>query len=284
MTKRVLILALLLGMASCHRAARVEPNPETPASPPASPSTESTVSARPPALVASSRPGTPLPSPPAVPPELPPGLIPRVRTRVEVPGDRPLYVYHAPATEQRVIVYLHGVCGNVHAVDSWVEEATSYATLVAMLGDSPCAHRPGRYAWETGVSRLFERLEAALGVVRAERGGLLDLDRPILFGYSQGAARAEALAAQYPNRFPLVILGSPPTPPDAAQLGACRRVALLVGGEEDRRSLIAAREDLDRAQIDSQLFVLPHAHHGQYGPEAPRVVGSLLDWLMSAER
>ncbi|HEV8245001.1 MAG TPA: hypothetical protein VGP93_04505, partial [Polyangiaceae bacterium] len=52
-------------------------------------------------------------------PIFPPAIVTGQPTTLKVPGDKPLYVIHAPAEITRAIVYLHGWCGRVEAPESF---------------------------------------------------------------------------------------------------------------------------------------------------------------------
>jgi hypothetical protein len=54
---------------------------------------------------------------------------------VEVPGDRPLYLLPGNDGDARVIVYLHGMCGDVAAADYFREAVRAYGSLLALRGD-----------------------------------------------------------------------------------------------------------------------------------------------------
>ncbi len=214
-------------------------------------------------------------------PVLPDGLQVGEYTRLAVPQDRDLHVYHAPASVGRALVYLHGVCGNVHAVKPWVTRAVAFGTLIELVGDSPCKDRPGRFAWKAPVTSIIDRVDVALKHVQEARGSLLDPNEVVLFGYSQGAARAESMARAAPDRFRYVVLGSPPTEPDPEALGGCAAVAVLGGSEEDTRHLQRGVAALSAAGIRARFIFLPGAGHGQYGPQAAAVVASTLEWLLA---
>lgn len=218
----------------------------------------------------------------ALPPSLPSGVEVGARASLPVPGDRELLVYPAAAEQRLAFVYLHGVCGDVAAVESWAEVVIERGTLIVLRGDSACAARPGRYAWRAPIAQLARRIDLALARVKDWRGGLLDVAEVVLIGYSQGAARAEALAAHRPGRFSRVILASGPTEPDAASLAGAAGVVLLGGTEEDTRHLSAGERALQLAGVRARLFALPGAHHGQYGPEGARVMDEALSWLLGS--
>ncbi|HET9953590.1 MAG TPA: hypothetical protein VFQ61_03755, partial [Polyangiaceae bacterium] len=75
----------------------------------------------------SATPGLPagpgFPAGPVAEPTLPGDTVLDRPVLVPVPGDKPVLVLHAPATNTQAIVYLHGLCGNVRAVESWKEAA-----------------------------------------------------------------------------------------------------------------------------------------------------------------
>jgi predicted esterase len=211
---------------------------------------------------------------------LPDGVRVGEHTRIPIPNDRAVHVYHAPAEQRRAVVYLHGVCGDINAVRSWIDRAVSFGTFIELVGDSPCEHHPGRYAWKAPVTSILDRVRVALRTVKAVRGGLLDTDQIVLFGYSQGAARAEAMAHDAPGLFTHVVLGSPPEEPDPQLLGACQSVVVLGGSEESTRHLEAGVAALVSAGVRARFVSLPGAAHGQYGPQAPAVVTDALGWLL----
>lgn len=213
--------------------------------------------------------------------ELPAGIVPGEHSWVEVPGDRPLHVYQAPAAERRVVLYLHGYCGDTGAVAAWVDRALRWGTLIELVGDRPCHGRAGRFSWTEDVASILARIDAALERVAAVRGGLLDVEEVLLFGYSQGAARAEALAELAPSRFPRIVLGSPPEEPNPALLAESRGVAVLGGSREATTHWERGVAALKGAGVRARYFVLPGARHGEFGTRGPEVVEGALRWLMA---
>ncbi len=221
--------------------------------------------------------------PPAPPPEpkLPRGIKLGVNTVLPVPGDKALFVVHAPADNRQAIIYLHGMCGNVHAVDVWKDAVTSVGTLITLLGDRPCGR--GRYRWGKSLTLLESRIERALEVVKEARGGLLDTEHPVLFGYSQGASRAEGLAAENPTRYQRVVLGGAPREPRLAHLGAAQAIAVFGGELETFGHMRAGAEVLAAAGKTARFFLFPKAKHGDFGPAGKRVMGEVFAWLMAAD-
>jgi predicted esterase len=212
-------------------------------------------------------------------PELPEGVQLGVSTLVPVPGDKPVLVIHAPADNQRAIIYLHGMCGNVRAVESFREAAVASGTLISLLGDRPCGG--GRFHWSKKIDGIEARVENALRAVRAARGGLLDTEQPVLFGYSQGAARAESLVARQPQRYRLVVLGGSPHEPKLRHLGDATAVAVFGGELETFGHMQAGAEVLAAAGKTARFFLLPKAKHGEFGPDGNRVMSELFTWLFA---
>src|SRR5262245_26080210 len=68
---------------------------------------------------------TPSPAPRLDQPEAP-RFVPGVPVAIDVPGDRPLYVVHAPAEVTRTLIYLHGWCGRAEAPEVWRQTAARH--------------------------------------------------------------------------------------------------------------------------------------------------------------
>lgn len=213
---------------------------------------------------------------------LPEGLI--VGTSVEVPldGDRALRVAHAGASSERALVYLHGMCGNPKGAEPWIDRATERGTLIVVRADVPCPDRPG-YKWPKELSLIQARIDRALETVKNQRAGRLNTSEVTLIGYSQGAHRAEGLAAAYPTRYPRLVLGGPPTAPTSTSFSAHQRVAVLGGELEDSSHMSQGAEELLAGGVAARFFLLPRAHHGGYGPEGRRVMDEVLRWLDAPE-
>ena len=197
---------------------------------------------------------------------------------VPIPGDKSALVIHGSPESRLAIVYLHGLCGNVRAVESFSAASAQHGTLIALLGDRACPG--GRFKWGKSVDALALRIDHALEAVKRARGGALDTEHPVLFGYSQGAARVEQLVAHYPNKYRLVVLGGPPREPRLPHLGGTAAVAVLGGERETTGHMRAGAQILAAAGKPVRFFLLPAAKHGEFGPEGNRVVGELLTWLL----
>src|SRR6478609_8164210 len=159
-------------------------------------------------------------------------------------SDRPIRVLPAAQPGRRVLVYLHGYCGDVNAVGAFVPAAAAHGTLIALLGDQPCKDKPGRFKWSTDTHALDQRIVRAIRLVNHAHQWDLDSSDVTLFGYSQGAVRAEALARYYAKRYPRVILGGPPRRLKVEHFKHVRAIAVFGGELENTREMISGAEDL----------------------------------------
>jgi hypothetical protein len=219
----------------------------------------------------------------SVPPLGPDGAVPPVPHHaplgidLPVDGDRPVYVLPGDPGDPRVIVYLHGMCGDVTAADFFREAVRAHGTLIAVRGDTPCAN--DRFKWRDDASKIQERVLAAFKRVNAERGGELSLEHALLFGYSQGADRAEKVAARFPQQYPRLVLGGPPLKASPIRLARAQRVAILGGELETTENMRAGLDALRGAGIASRFFTLECAYHGYFGIHAETQLGEVLDWV-----
>lgn len=215
-------------------------------------------------------------------------------TEVPVEGDLVAQVAHGAIGNRRVIVYLHGHCGDVHKLRDWAAAGVHFGTVVGLLGDDKCKER-GRYKWGVGVERTDRRILAALKAVSAVRaagggGGIpgvhgapLDLDAITVVGYSQGSARAEGLVRAYPARYRRAILIAGPKEHAAKSFREALGIA-VVGGQKDLTShLKDAASKAISAGVRARYFELPGARHGDYGPDAVKVMGEVLLWVFAEQ-
>lgn len=202
---------------------------------------------------------------------------------IELPGDRPLRVAFAQTEAREVIVYLPGMCGDERGADSLAPVLTRYGTVITVRGDVKCPDRPG-YKWPHDTGAIQARIDRALAEVNGIYGGTLETTRVTLFGYSQGAHRAERVAAASPFRYPRIVLGGPPTAAWPLRLRHARRVVVLVGELENAGHMADGYLDLVESGIDARFEVLPRAGHGSFGPEGRGVVDAAFHWLFSTPR
>jgi len=182
-------------------------------------------------------------------------------------SDRPIRILPAARPGRRVLVYLHGYCGDVNAVGAFVPAAAAHGALIALLGDAPCKDKPGRFKWNTDSQALNQRILRAIRLVNRTHAWDLDENDVTLFGYSQGAVRAEALVRYYPKRYPRVILGGPPRRPKAEHFKHVRAIAVFGGELENTSNMIGGADDLIAAGFRARFFLFPGVDHGDFGGE-----------------
>jgi predicted esterase len=209
---------------------------------------------------------------------------------VAVPGDDPVDVAFGPIDEKRVIVYLHGLCGDPLAFSSWAAAASRHATLISLSGDERCDKNPARRKWSYDYRRMDARITRAIAAVDRFRHDMvdsvvvtpLDAEHPALIGYSQGAKRVQALAYTFPQRYRRVALIAIATKPNATMLLRSERVMLLAGAWDARVHIREGFEEMRLAKIDARYVELPKARHGEYGPQALEVMDDAISWLLDA--
>ncbi|HYJ09303.1 MAG TPA: hypothetical protein VEX18_09840 [Polyangiaceae bacterium] len=223
---------------------------------------------------ASVPPLTPEGSAPPAPPHL------MLGEDLDVPGDRPLYWLPGNPGDRRVIVYLHGMCGDVAAADYFREAARAHGSLVALRADTHC--HGDRYKWRDDPPKVLERIRAGVKRINEAHGLELTLDGALLFGYSQGADRAGKLAAAYPRLFPRIVLGGTPVKASPAKLARAKRVAFLGGELESTATMRAGHDALAAAGIPTRFFTLECAYHGYYGIDAEAQLAEVLAWVSAS--
>lgn len=276
------MLAAWLPISSCRRTSALEsPANHTSFNAPSAPTVESPPPKAPVSAPAASGIACPTVPPPAGNAEtLPPLPVGQVET-IAVPGDRPVLVAHADAGNRRAIVYLHGVCGNIDAMRSWATAASQWGTVIAVYGDLPCKGRP-RFRWSLDVRGIDRRIQGALERVAELRHGALDTEALVVVGYSQGASRAEQLAAYKPERYRWVVLAGAPQKPELQNLVQAQAVALVIGQLEGKAHVRESLQQLQQAGKPVRLFVLPQAGHGEFGPRGDEVMADALRWLLQS--
>ncbi len=199
---------------------------------------------------------------------------------VKVDGDRPVFVVHGAPEDSRVLVYLHGRCGDPHAgIRAFAAQASEWGTLVSVQADLTCPDRKGRWRWSGDVEKAARRVDAAIDAVSRARGRALDAKGRTLIGYSEGALRAESIAKRHPDQYPRAILLASPRAPLGSSFTISSRVALVMGQRDVQAEMRAGDEHLEQAGVAHRLFTLTGARHGTYGTDAAREMAEVLAWL-----
>ncbi len=199
---------------------------------------------------------------------------------VTVSGDKEVLLVHGAPGDRRALIYLHGKCGDVRAFGSWASAASQHGTLVALLGDEPCKGSP-RTTFSRDLALLDRRITSALRAASEARGEPLDDRSVTLLGYSGGASRAASLAIRYPDRYPRLVLIAAPSAPPAASLRSARAIVFIAGGRDRQEHLRKAADAMAQAGSPATFMLLPGAAHGEYGPDASRVMGEALAWAFT---
>jgi pimeloyl-ACP methyl ester carboxylesterase len=202
-----------------------------------------------------------------------------IRT-VDVPGDAEVLVVDGDPGVRRPIVHLHGMCADPRDdLAAWGDVAKEHGTIVALIGDAPCANKPGLTQWTNDAAAIDARIQAALGAVARARGTTFDRAELVVIGESMGAARAERLATTFPDRYTRLVLVGSPQAPSPDNLRGVKAVANLAGENEAQENMKAGTRALDGAGTPARFWELPGATHGEYGPEGARIMGDALGFV-----
>lgn len=273
----VLLLGALGGAAGCSTRARPPialASSDHPGVAPASAPEE------PPPPVPTPTPPAVEAQPPAPEPSLPDGLEPGLFTAFPIPADADVDVAHGSARAPRAIVYLHGACGDPRAPRAWAAAAVDVGTVISLHGDRSCG-KSGRRYWGPDAAALEARIQSALAEVAKVRGALFDPETVVLMGYSQGATLAQAVHQLHPDRYPLVLLAGIPVEPSARHLARARAVAVLGGERELTTHMRSGVLMLQTRGVPVRFDTFPKAAHGDFGPDAERVMRDTFAWLLT---
>lgn len=197
---------------------------------------------------------------------------------LEVPGDRPVHVAHAPPDDRRAVVYLHGKCKMPASDFATVAElARAHGTLVALEADTEC--ESGGLRWTTDEAAIQARIDAALGAVAKSRGDALDASALTIIGESQGAARAEGLTRRAKDRYRQVVLVSEPTTLQPTSFDRARAVATLAGTREGQEEMRGGAAELGRSGTDARFFSIADAAHGEFNHAAVLALDEALTFV-----
>jgi predicted esterase len=203
-----------------------------------------------------------------------------------IPGAGDVLILDGAPDGRDVLLYLHGRCGDPEAFRAFARGVPPSITLISVKGDVRCKTSP-RSQWSVSASAIDERLRRVVAAASARRvaAGVAPLRETgwLVFGYSQGALRAEVLLARFPDRYAAGVLAAGPRAPKSASFTRTPgSVVVLAGGHDARGHLQAAAEEMADEGRRVRYVVLPEARHGEYGPDAERLVGEALRWILAA--
>ena len=204
---------------------------------------------------------------------------------VDVPeGDRPVYVLPGSSGDPRVIIYLHGMCGDITAADYFRDAVRAHGTLIALRGDTPC-DAVDRFKWRDDASKIQARIRAAFKRVEfacaaAELGS--SGKRCCSATRRAPTAPKKGGHALPFERYPRIVLGGAPMKASPQKLAHAKRVAFLGGELETTENMRAGFDALQSAGIASRFFTLDCAYHGYFGSNPEAQLSDVLDWVAAA--
>lgn len=198
--------------------------------------------------------------------EPPPSEGPVRMEEVTIAGDLPAFALRGPRGAALDLVFVPGMC--VHPLgyaQAFQFTAAEHGPMIAVQGDLSCGD-DGSRRWSSDLAAMDRRIDAAW------RAAYRDVPREItLVGYSQGAERAEALAARWPAKYTHLVLIASPITPSPSRLRRARAVVLMAGTwDVSRPRMRADVEPFRRAGVASTFIEIPNAQHGGMG-DAPEV-------------
>lgn len=197
--------------------------------------------------------------------------LPRIAT-VGGSGERVVVLAGDPQS-RRPIVFLHDACIDPKlAVDTWGVAVRNEGTLLAVDGDAPCPD--GSSTWSEDAVAIDRRIQDALAI-----DPRLDPRSVVLVGAGLGAARVELLAKERPDRYQRFVLVGGAAAPSVTTFRRARAVATVAGDDEPLVPMQDGSRVLDRAGISSHHWTIPHATHGEYGTEGPRMMRDAIDFV-----
>jgi len=190
-----------------------------------------------------------------------------------VPKDRPIYPVLGAKTHRNKAVMLAGMCANpAWYLNTFAYAAVEYGDFVGLQGDVVCGGSSTK--WSSNSPLIERRMTQAF-----DEAGMGDLRDVTVVGYSQGAERAEWLAAYDPSRFTRFVLIGGPIVPSVERFAHAHAVVLMAGSLDLQTLMREGAERLSKAGIPATFMVLPGARHGDMGPKAQEMMGKALSWL-----
>jgi predicted esterase len=194
-----------------------------------------------------------------------------------VPGDLPVFLLRGRTPDAGTVVFMAGMCGHSEGyVQSFQFSAVERATVLGLQGDTACSDDGVWRKWSRDLEALDRRIDRALAAagLAPARGSVA------LIGYSQGGTRALELAARFPDKYQRLAAIGAPREATMRDLKAAKRVAVMAGEHDAPKWRRSQAEALARGGLAARYFELPGAEHAAMGPEAERVMGEVLDFLL----
>jgi pimeloyl-ACP methyl ester carboxylesterase len=216
--------------------------------------------------------------PPPSPPSRPSPPSPVFVETVAVPGDLPVFAVRG-ARGATPIAFLHGMCSHgLGYLQSFQYAAAERGPAIALQGDLPCGAGP-ESRWTFDVEEIDRRIVAAFEATGID----VTAKEIVLIGYSEGASRAEAIAARWPERYSRVVLIGAPRTPSAKKLAGVRAAVMMAGERDNHGVMREGDKALRAARIPSTFILIPGARHGELG-DGEKVMGEAFAWLFDRDR
>jgi pimeloyl-ACP methyl ester carboxylesterase len=164
-------------------------------------------------------------------------------------------------------------------VESFMQTASARGDLLALQGTISCGGDHFLHTWSLDIDAIDRRIAAAIAAAKIPTPREI-----VLVGYSQGADRAEALAARFPDKYRAVVLIARSTPPSPVALRRVRAAALLAGTRDVQSNMREVLAALTRAGIPATFVPMPDAWHGHMGSEPETTMGRALDFVEPKEQ
>lgn len=192
-----------------------------------------------------------------------------------LPGaEPPMFVMRGGPRGAGRLVFLHGMCG--HALgyaQAFQFGAAEVGTLIAPQADVSCGGVWSK--WSANLEALDRRIVETFRAL----GHAEPIDDITVFGMSQGATRAVALARKWPERYTRLVSMDAPTAIRPGELPKLRR-AVMMAGERDRQDLMRASERaLKQTGVPVTFVLIPQAGHGAMGPTPEQTMRKALVFL-----
>jgi hypothetical protein len=213
-------------------------------------------------------------------------------TNLSVPGfpEAVVSVPNGATSVRPVVVVLHGSADRPDwNCDAWRHITTAYAFILCPRGayDAAESTKDDRRYTLRGGAYLRAYLDAALRALEERFGAYVDIDRPLVTGFSLGATEIGQLAIGDPARFPRVAqleggYGVWTLPATAAFSAAGGRSVLFgCGSSWCTPSAKAAAARLEKAGISSRVVFAPVGHTSDR-PLQEALMGQL-EWFLEGD-
>lgn len=230
---------------------------------------------RPQPIPQDARPTSPTPAP-----TVPKAAEPVVVDPLTVVNDIPVFILRGATGKATVGVVLHGHCSHGQGfLQAFQFAAAAAGPFIALQGDLPCGKGVFR-SWSSDVRATDRRIGAAL----TQYLGTTQLPAEILlFGSSQGANVALALARRFPEKYTRLVLMGVYQSSSASGLQRLRDVHFVVGQDENPWPSRTTAQHLRAAGVRTGFTRILGAGHADFHGQGDRLMSQIFrDWGLVA--